>query len=61
MSWDSRFQSGQLSIRSVLIGCNLFEFVLAVSVLRIFQQVCFLYSDELLQANLPVTLGYLRN
>jgi len=32
-----------------------FEFVLAVSGLRIFQQDCFLYSNKLLQANVPVT------
>jgi len=32
-----------------------FAFVLAVSGLRIFQQVCFLFSNELLHANLPVT------
>jgi len=32
-----------------------FEFFLVVSGLRIFQQVCFLYSNKLLQANLPVT------
>jgi len=32
-----------------------FNFVLAVSYLRSFQQVCFLHKDELFQANLPVT------
>jgi len=35
---------------------SLFESVLVVSGLRIFQQACFLYSNKLLQANLPVTL-----
>jgi len=32
-----------------------FWLVLTVSDLRIFQQVCFLFSNKLLQANLPVT------
>jgi len=37
------------------LAAILFGLVLTVSDLRIFQQVCFRFRNELLQANLPVT------
>ena len=52
MSQDSSFQS-RLIISFDWLWSFIFD--LAVSDWRSFQQVCFLYEDELFQANVPVT------